>query len=107
MLYAWKLVILIGATVNKEQIYDEQISPLMAKIIEVCKANKIAFLASFSIPTEQDEDLRCTSAMLDKDMEPPAEFMRAWQEIKPRASRNPLMLRTDHGDGSVTMTAIL
>lgn len=92
---------------NKEQIYDERIAPLMAQIIEVCQANKIAFLASFSIPTEEDEDLRCTSAILGKEFEPPEEFMRAWQEIKPRARRSPLMLRTENGDGSVTMTAII
>jgi len=90
---------------NKEQIYDEQIHPLMAQIFEICQANKIAFLASFSIPTEEDDDLRCTSAMLEKDFDPPEEFMRAWQEIKP-VRRSPLMLTTERGDGSVTMTVI-
>jgi hypothetical protein len=91
---------------NKEQIYDEQISPLMAQIIAICQANKIAFLASFSIPNEEDPDLRCTSAMLGDEYEPPEEFLRVWQEIKP-ARRSMMMLRTDHGDGSVTMTAII
>jgi hypothetical protein len=91
---------------NKEQVYDDQVSPLMSQIIEICKTNKIAFIASFSIPTEEDADLRCTSAMLEDAFEPPEEFLRAWREIRP-ASRYPLMLRTDHGDGSVTMTEII
>jgi hypothetical protein len=91
---------------NKEQIYDEQISPLMSQIIEVCRENKIAFLASFSIPTDEDDGLRCTSAILEKDFEPPEKLMRAWQEIKP-ARRSMLMMTTENGDGSVTMTAIV
>lgn len=32
---------------NKEQIYDEQIAPLMAKIIEICKAEQIPMFAEF------------------------------------------------------------
>lgn len=91
---------------DKEQIYDEQINPLMAQVIDICRANKIAFLASFAIPTEENSELRCSSAMLTADFEPPEEFMRAWKEILP-ASRNPLMFKTVDGDGSITFTAIL
>ena len=32
---------------NKERIYDEQIAPLMAKIIEICKAEQIPMFADF------------------------------------------------------------
>lgn len=91
---------------NKEQVYDDQISPLMAQIIEICRANKIAFLASFSIPNDEDTDLCCSSYMLDDDFEPPESFLRAKRELRPGA-RPVTMLRTDHGDGSVTMTAII
>jgi len=91
---------------NKEQIYDVHISPLMEKIIEICKTNKIAFLASFSIPTEEDADLLCTSCMLEDAFEPPAEFLRAWREIRPGRSGG-IMLRTENGDGSTTFTAIV
>jgi hypothetical protein len=45
--------------------------------------------------------------MLEDAFEPPEEFMRAWEAIKPRARRSPLMLRTENGDGSVIMTAII
>lgn len=32
---------------NKEKIYDEQIAPLMAKIIEICSAEQIPMFAEF------------------------------------------------------------
>jgi hypothetical protein len=91
---------------NKEQIYDDQISPLMAQIIAICQTNKIAFLSSFSIPTEDDPELRCTSVMLEKEFEPPEEFLKAWREIRP-ASRSTMMLCTESGDGTTTLTAIV
>lgn len=91
---------------NKEQIYDEQINPLMAQIIAICQTHKIAFVASYAIPTEDDDTLRCSSALLGPDYEPPVEFKRAWQELRP-GSRSVMMLRSVDGDGNVTMTAIL
>jgi hypothetical protein len=92
---------------NKEQIYDEKINPLMAQIIEICQANKIAFLASFAIPNDEDPDLRCTSGMLGDEYEPPEEFLRAWREIRPGRSGGLMMLRTEDGDGNTTLTAIV
>jgi len=44
---------------NKEQIYDEQIAPLMAKIIEICKAEQIPMFAEFQFA---DFDF-CTSCI--------------------------------------------
>lgn len=32
---------------NKEQIYDKQIAPLVEKIIEICKAERIPMFAEF------------------------------------------------------------
>lgn len=49
---------------NKEQIYDEQISPLMTQIIEICEKNNIGMLADFEIPNDEDSDLCCTSSTL-------------------------------------------
>jgi hypothetical protein len=43
---------------KKEKVYDEQIAPLITRIIETCKANKISFLAHFKL----DGELFCTSA---------------------------------------------
>lgn len=65
---------------NKEQVYDEQINPLMAQIIAIAKEHKIDFLASFALPTEADADLRCTSALLASDA--PKEFSHAFRLLR-------------------------
>lgn len=44
---------------DNEQIYDEQISPLMTKIIQVCKDNNIPMFATFAY---KDEKL-CTTSL--------------------------------------------
>ncbi len=44
---------------DKEAIYDEQISPLMAQLIEVCQRNEVPMFASFQY---SDEGF-CTSAL--------------------------------------------
>jgi hypothetical protein len=94
---------------NKEQVYDGQINPLMAQIIEICKTHKIAFVASFSIPTDEDEELACSSAMLGAEFEPPKRFVEAWNVLRDgrRSLGSPLMLRTEHADGSTTLTAVI
>ena len=43
---------------NKEKIYDEEISPLMNKIIEICNDKEIPFFATF----EFNDGEFCTSA---------------------------------------------
>lgn len=92
---------------NKEQIYDEQISPLMAKIIEICREHKIAHLACFAIPTEDDPSLRCTTGQLGDEFQPPDEFLQAWKFIRPSSRSSAMMLRTESSDGTATITAIL
>ncbi len=66
---------------NKEQIYDEKIHPLMGKIIEICKEHKIAMISSFSIPNDEDPNLLCTSALCNKDFDPPKEFIQMYKII--------------------------
>jgi hypothetical protein len=47
---------------TKEAIYDRDIAPLMAKIIETCKANGIALVASFGLDVDdEDSPLLCTT----------------------------------------------
>ena len=50
---------------DKEEIYDEQINPLMSEILGVCKEHGIAMIASFSLPVEEDPYLMCTSYLSD------------------------------------------
>ncbi len=67
---------------NKEEVYDSEISPLMQAILEICKREKIAMVASFSIPTPDDDGLMCTSCLLDDDFEPPENYHKAMKEIR-------------------------
>lgn len=52
---------------NKEEVYDTQINPLVAQIIEICEKNGISFISSFCIPTEVDPDLVCTTILPDEN----------------------------------------
>jgi hypothetical protein len=70
---------------NKEEIYNRDIAPLMAQIIGVCEANKIAVLATFHIPTEEDENLQCTTALLTDEFNPPERLVKALGVIRPPA----------------------
>jgi hypothetical protein len=54
---------------NKEQIYDAQISPLMTQIIAICKAGGISMLAHFDISHEDDPGLACTTCLPGEDGE--------------------------------------
>jgi hypothetical protein len=92
--------------INKEEVYDNEIHPLMAKILEICMTNKIAFIASFSIPTPEDPDLACSSALLGKEFGPTESLRTAWRAIRPSAPGPLLVLRTENADGSATLTAI-
>ncbi|WP_432778255.1 hypothetical protein QZL74_15580 [Burkholderia gladioli pv. alliicola] len=65
---------------DKEQVYDEQISPLMAQILAIAKEHKIDFVASFSIPTDTDPGLRCTSCILESSA--PPEYKQAFNLIR-------------------------
>lgn len=56
---------------NKEEIYDEQIHPLMSQIIAICKKNGIAMVASFDIPTEAEPGLSCTTSFGDENNKMP------------------------------------
>ena len=90
---------------NKEQAYDEQIAPLMTQIIEVATRHGIAMFASFMIPNDEDPELCCTTHLPDGDGNFRPEYRRAYDDIHGRPA--PMHLRTEHGDGSVTMTAII
>lgn len=60
-----------------EQIYDEQISPLMKQIFDICEAHKMPMLASFHIET----DVLCTTALSFSKERGEYRFHRALAEI--------------------------
>lgn len=74
-------------TTTKEAVYDEQIYPLMERVIEICKANKIPLIFDVALGFEREDDdsqLKCTSVLLPDDFEPTEEMLRAWECIRPR-----------------------
>lgn len=91
---------------NKEKIYDEQINPLMAQVIELCQKNGIAMVASFAVPNDDDPNIRCTSHLADETGAYP--FADACRLLRHGHRPPPLMLTTRDGDGNVTsMTAVV
>ena len=49
---------------TKEDVYDEQISPLMAQIIAICKEHRIPLVAQFNYANEPDDGPRfCTTVL--------------------------------------------
>lgn len=94
---------------NKEQIYDEKISPLMAQIIGICKEHKIAFLADFLVPNDEGSDLHCSSCLLKDECEPSDGQIKAWAYLRPSMTHHSIITAKDV-DGKVvsqTMVAII
>ena len=52
---------------NKEQVYDDKIAPLMQQIIDICQKHNIGMIADFEIPNDEDQDLCCTTSTLGDD----------------------------------------
>ena len=76
------------ARTAKEEIYDNQISPIMRQILAICQEHKIAVLAEFCLGYDEDADdeLCCTSALLTEDHEPTERILKAFDLLKPRPS---------------------
>ncbi|TSP14027.1 hypothetical protein [Cupriavidus campinensis] len=90
-------------TVNKEAIYDDLISPLMAQIIAICKEHKLAMVASFHCENPDDEDskdLVCTTALTADDFEPPARFKQCLNVLYGRPPVPGFRITTTSPDGS-------
>jgi len=91
---------------TKEQIYDDQIFPLMKQIIAICEEHKIAMIADFALSDEDLEDLKCTTALLAEEFDPPDEMLHALEILRPKP-KSPITLTTTHADGSTTVHTIL
>ena len=89
---------------TKEEVYDEQISEMMTKIIQICHDNKIAMIADFAL----DEDLKCLTVLLSEAYDPPDNMVEAARILKNGVSPSPLMITTKDKDGNViNITAVL
>jgi hypothetical protein len=91
---------------NKEQVYDTTIAPLMAQIIAACKENGIAMLATFSIPTDDDPGLCCTTMVPDETGESGPHHQHALRILKGVAAQT-MVVTTENVDGSKRVTAVL
>lgn len=69
--------------VTKEGIYDAEIAPLMAKIIDICMRNKIAMLANFMIPSAEDAYLQAMTNLPDETGKIPERHQLAQKCINP------------------------
>jgi hypothetical protein len=69
-------------TRKKDQIYDEQISPLMRQIIEICKTNNISMHASFELTPNEGY---CTTHL---PLDPTPSFTMSLLGLVPRVRGN-------------------
>lgn len=99
---------------NKENIYDTQVSPLMQQIIAICKANGIAMMASFDIahdgegPNGEDcSALTCNTLLPDGDEKHNPLFVHANNHIRRKGMPAPMMITTTGADGRKTATAVI
>lgn len=67
---------------TKEQVYDTEVFPLMEKVIEICKREKIAVLANFQLSLPDEEDLRVTTALLEDSFGPSKDQLSALSMLK-------------------------
>lgn len=91
---------------NKEKAYDEKVGPLMIQIIALCKEHKIAMLAQFATPNDEEPDLLCTTALLEKEFDPPEHMLRALGFLKRAGQPAPINM-TIKGPKETTMVTIL
>lgn len=73
---------------DKEDIYDNEIAPLMKQIIEICKREELPMVAQFYLKEKRDDDeeenpMFCSSVIL-----PPKEEMSTEAYNRLRAMRD-------------------
>lgn len=98
---------------NKEQIYDSEISPLMKQIIGLCKEHGIAMVASFDIghdgegPNGEDcSRLTCNTLLPDENDTHNQLFVEANRYIRRHGRAAPMMINT-YGAGSMSSTVVI
>jgi len=105
--------------VNKEKIYDEQVSHLMEQVIAICKENGIGLFLTACIPTEEDPHLMCSTclpsnaadlskASTDLPGDAIIEQLRQTVYTQRQSKSSPVVnITTVNSDGSKTLTAII
>ncbi len=59
---------------DKEQVYDNELAPLVTRVIQVCRDNDIPMVASFCYRVSDDVEDVCTTAIPQRGGWTPAAF---------------------------------
>ena len=92
---------------TKEEVYDAEVYPLMDKIIKICKKNKIAMVATFHTPNDDDPDLLCSTALTTKEFDPPEKYCKMVVMLMGNESRSTTKLTTRDKDGKIIAQEII
>ena len=91
-----------------EDVYDEQIAPLMTKIIEICNAHKLPMFATFLYlnDLEEDDDGLCTTNLMFEERPIPEPLLALARCL--RLKRQPaLRFTVRNKEGVVTHETII
>jgi len=89
---------------DKEKIYDNEVSPLMKQIIEICKREMLPMAAQFYLQegrVDNEEPMYCTTVIIPEKVEMLAE---AYKQLK---SVDEVMKYGRNGKPFVMTTAII
>lgn len=91
-----------------EKVYDEEITPLMTKIIDICKAHKLPMFASFlySLDVDSEQDGTCTTNLMFEDRPIPPEML-SLVEVVGLVRQKPLRLRVRNKEGVITEETVI
>ena len=92
-----------------EAIYDNEIAPLMAEIIGICREHKLPMYATFLYANDPQEDRAdfCSTQLLFEERPIPEQMFRLDPMMRQTSSFTPLRMRVTKSDGSVEDTVIL
>jgi hypothetical protein len=87
-----------------EKLYDEQVSPLMAKILDICKQNNLPIVVLVQLQSDgEDEFLFSSSAVIpDEDRPISNELNRVWAIQSGIGGAAKLTITTKDKDGNTT-----
>jgi hypothetical protein len=90
-----------------EKIYNEQISPLMTQILEICKQNELPMAVSFQYKGDGEEEFEfCNSAVLPEERPISEELEKIWNILNERRAK-PLTLKVvDPENKTIEITEI-
>lgn len=94
-------------TFDLEKVYDEQVAPLMAQVIQICHDNELPFVADFLYKNdEEDGEQYCTSGFIPavKTHGKSEHMEELFNFCKPRRSAPALHMRISDGDGKGNVT---